>query len=111
MPSSWYEKDYRVHIEKGGYELQYQTEAKCLSRLSQKIDYFKKTLSEEQKLELAKHWPTNSRFIPSIGVLKLAPKVHKLSGPIGPDSWKDLPSRPIRGAECDPMQTPSKALY
>ena len=48
---------------------------------------------------------------PRIGVLKLVPKVHKLSEPIHKDTWLELKSRPIRGAENDPMNVPSKALY
>ena len=43
--------------------------------------------------------------------MKLVPKVHKLKGPISLDSWKQLKSRPIRGAENDPIKDPSKALY
>ena len=34
--------------------------------------------------------------------MKLVPKVHKIKG---------LPSRPIRGAEADPIRFPSKVLY
>ena len=38
-------------------------------------------------------------------------KVHKLKGSVTTDSWKLLPSRPIRGAEMDPMKFPSRVLY
>ena len=31
--------------------------------------------------------------------------------PVTLDSWKELSSRPIRGAEMDPMKIPSTALY
>ena len=34
-----------------------------------------------------------------------------MKGPILPDTWKILTSRPIRGAEMDPMRTPSRALH
>ena len=37
--------------------------------------------------------------------------MHKLIEPISTDTWKILTSRPIRGAEMDPMRTPSRALH
>ena len=60
---------------------------------------------------LKPYWPRGPNQLPRIGVLKLVPKVHKLVGPIGTDTWKELKSRPIRGAENDPMKVPSRALY
>ena len=56
-------------------------------------------------------WPTTTVTKHRIGVMKLVPKVHKLKGTLHKDSWKELTSRPIRGAETDPMREPSKVLY
>ena len=37
--------------------------------------------------------------------------MHKLAGPVTNESWKVLSSRPIRGAESDPIKAPSRVLY
>ena len=37
--------------------------------------------------------------------------MHKLQSSITSESWKTLSSRPIRGAESDPMKEPSRVLY
>ena len=60
---------------------------------------------------LFEKWPKKRQIKPKIGVIKLLPKVHKLSGPINSESWVGLKSRPIRAAENDPMNEPSRALY
>ena len=111
LPSSWYEKEYLAQVEKGGYELQDINESDCVKMLLTKIGAFKKSLLPEQSSLLTSHWPKHGVETPRLGVLKLVPKVHKLIGPIDENSWKILKSRPIRGAECDPMKVPSKALY
>ena len=46
-----------------------------------------------------------------IEYISLKLKVHKLTESINEHSWFKLKSRPIRGAEQDPMGIPSKALY
>ena len=79
--------------------------------LLRKISDFKINCSEVQLQILRGHWPKFSPSSYKIGVLKLVPKIHKLVGPFTVNSWKDLKSRPIRGAEQDPMKIPSKALY
>ena len=111
LPPRWYEKEYAAQEIKGGYELQQISETQCVNLLLNKIDSFRLSLTEEQRLILKPHWPRGPVQVPRIGVLKLVPKVHKLVGPIGADTWKDLKSRPIRGAENDPMKVPSRALY
>ena len=87
------------------------SEAQCLALLQRKITSFKKSCSEEKLKILNQWWPKSSVKNPCIGVMKLVPKVHKLCGPINEDSWIQLKSRPIRGAENDPIKDPSKALY
>ena len=37
--------------------------------------------------------------------------MHQLQSSITSESWKTLSSRPIRGAESDPMKEPSRVLY
>ena len=111
LPPSWYSKEYHSQILKGGHELVDISESRCLALLNGKITNFKKNCSKNQEKILRGFWPRKSVSIPRIGVMKLVPKVHKLDGPIDNDSWKDLKSRPIRGAENDPVKDPSKALY
>ena len=60
---------------------------------------------------MTKLWPKKLDLKCRIGVLKLVPKVHKITGPITSESWKTLSSRPIRGAENDPMRKPSQVLF
>ena len=72
---------------------------------------FKCSCSEEQ-LRIINHlWPYEKSSTFRVGVMKLVPKVHKLEGLISHESWKKLSSRPIRGAEMDPMRFPSKVLF
>ena len=111
LPSSWYSKQYHEQIAKGGHELQIMDEPQCLAMLLRKISNFKKSCSATENKILVKWWPRNTVKEPRIGVMKLVPKVHKLTGPITVNSWEELKSRPIRGAEKDPMKDPSKALY
>ena len=111
LPPSWYEKEYESQIEKGGYELQDMDENQCISLLLSQITKFRAGLSREQTIMLMEKWPKGFQVEPKIGILKLVPKIHKLSGPINSESWLELKSRPIRGSENDPMNTPSKALY
>ena len=111
LPVQWYKKEYEGQVEKGGYELQNITEEQCLGKLIRTISEFKGALNNDQSTILKDHWPKYCQGPFRIGVLKIVPKIHKLIGPITKDSWEHLKSRPIRGAEQDPMRHPSKALY
>ena len=111
LPPLWHDKEYKSQVLKDGYEIQDISEAKCLSIMQQNIKIFRDSLFEDQKIMLSSHWPKISISKPRIGVLKLVPKIHKLVGPFTSESWAELKSRPIRGAESDPMKIPSKALY
>ena len=111
LPASWYSLQYNEQIRKGGHILQTMSEKECIALLQKKIATFKKNCSDVQLKNLRHWWPKIPVKNPRIGVMKLVPKIHKLSGPITPESWKILKSRPIRGAENDPMKDPSKALY
>ena len=83
----------------------------CVKLLLSRISYFRSSLTEDQRSILCQFWPRVPVQSPRIGVLKLVPKVHKLNDPIDNETWKELKSRPIRGAENDHMKVPSKALY
>ena len=83
----------------------------CVSYLLKEISNFKNECSYNQLILLNRFWPKAPVQKYKIGVMKLVPKVHKLSGKIDKESWKVLPSRPIRGAELEPMKAPSKVLY
>ena len=129
LPFAWYIKEYKTQLEKGGHEKIIMTEEKCLATLLKKISEFRNNCSKVQDTILVKLWPKQRVDRHRIGVLKLVPKVtlfvhfvfvklhiflfkvHKIKGEITPDSWKTLSSRPIRGAETDPMRAPSKVLY
>ena len=111
LPPSWYLKQYEEQILKGGHELQTMSEAQCVSLLLRKIRDFKKNCSASELKILSTWWPKIPVKKPRIGVMKLVPKVHKLSGPATSSSCENLKSRPIRGAENDPLKDPSKALY
>ena len=111
LPPDWFAKEYRTQVLKGGYELINMNEEECLALLLRKISAFQNQCSEFQKKMLLKFMPKTPIVKPRIGVLKLVPKIHKLVEAIDEDSWKVLKSRPIRGAENDPMKNSSKALY
>ena len=82
LPPSWYQKEYASQIQKGGYELQEITENQCITLLLSEITKFRANLSTEQRKLLKEKWTRGPQASPRIGVLKLVPKVHKLSGPI-----------------------------
>ena len=111
LPYEWYLKEYKIQLEKGGHERVELSEHDCLKYLSSQINIFHNLCSPEQKKLVDSLWPKENIKKHRIGVLKLVPKVHKLKGTISEVSWNDLPSRPIRGAELDPMRQPSKVLY
>ena len=80
-----------------------------LGPLLLKIDRFRSSLSAEQRTILKNVWPKKKISAYRIAVLKVIPKIHKLLS-IDEHSWKNLPSRPIRGGENCPINPPSKAL-
>ena len=102
---------YQVQLEKGKHELMKLSEDQCLAKLHKSITDFRTCCSDNQRKILQQYWSKGTTDKQRIGVLKLVLKVHKLQQPIHSESWKVLPSRPIRGAETDPMKTPSTALY
>ena len=110
LPIDWYSKEYKAQIQKGGHVPIQKTEQECLALLQRAIREFKNSCNAEQTRILTSLWPKAPRKY-KIGIMKLIPKVHKLSGPITSESWKTLPSRPIRGSELDPINLPSRVLY
>ena len=70
--------------------------------------HFPEEMAEAKKMDLKNFFkPSSPKY--RVGVLKLIPKIHKLSK-FDNNSWKDLPSRPIRGAENCPVNPYSKTL-
>ena len=111
LPPEWYAKEYQNQVIKGGHEPIEMTEESCIQYLISQIRSFRKQCSNDQQKILNNLWPKTTVTKHRIGVMKLVPKVHKLKGTLHKDSWKELTSRPIRGAETDPMREPSKVLY
>ena len=77
LPPSWYEKEYKSQIIKGGHEKMNISELQCIKILSGKIEEFRSTLSRNQRMILKQYWPPVSKTY-RIGVLKLVPKVFQL---------------------------------
>ena len=110
LPPEWFAKEYETQVVKGGHESVDLTEDECLAMLLKKIRTFQAECSDVQ-LKLLRQFLPRPVEKPRLGVLKLVPKVHKIKGSISVESWNELKSRPIRGAENDPIKQPSKALY
>ena len=111
LPPDWFKKEYENQIVKGGHQLITMSEESCIALLLRRISDFKQGCSRDQLVLLNKFWAKETVQKYRLGVMKLIPKVHKLSGDVHKDSWKNLPSRPIRGAELDPMKQPSRVLF
>ena len=92
LPVDWYRKEYLGYVEKGGNELQNMTEEQCIGKLVRTISDFRGALNDEQCTILKDHWPKFCQGPFRIGVLKIVPKKHKLSGPISTESWVHLKS-------------------
>ena len=75
LPYSWYEKEYKSQIVKGGHELVDMTEMQCLNLLKDKILKFRENCTKNQRKILKEYWPRLKIDQPRIGVLKLVPKV------------------------------------
>ena len=74
LPPSWYAKEYKSQIEKGGHEKIDMSEDSCLAMLQKKILVFQKRNEKQTKI-LSKYWPKEKPSKFRIGVLKLVPKV------------------------------------
>ena len=75
LPFSWYEKEYRNQVVKGGHEKINMTEFHCIAVLQKKILNFRSQCSNVQLKILSEYWPRNKIATYKIGVLKLVPKV------------------------------------
>ena len=109
VPVQWFKKTYDDQCEKGGYIPVDMSENQCIDLLKNKIQDLWDKCTPFQTKALRNVWPKYHRKEYKIGVMKVVPKVHKLST-IDKDSWKKLTSRPIRGAENCPLNLPSKVL-
>ena len=108
LPIDWYVEQYEVQSKKGNHVATNMSEDQCLHFLKNAIQTFRSELSSEGKVFLKKYFAgSNPNY--RVGVLKLVPKIHKLSE-FDSESWKKLPSRPIRGAENCPINPYSQAL-
>ena len=109
VPIEWFKLTYESQCTKGGYTQVFMNEQECISMLLKKISTFRSSCNSEQRIILKSVWPRRKPKLYKIAVLKVVPKIHKLAT-IDANSWKHLPSRPIRGGENCPINPPSKAL-
>ena len=108
LPLEWYIEQYKVQSLKGNHVETHMSCDQCINYLKNEIDLFRSGLSTEGKILLKSYFSNcNPNF--RVGVLKMIPKIHKLSE-FGKQAWKKLPSRPIRGAENCPINPYSQAL-
>ena len=108
LPIEWFIEQYKVQSLKGSHVLTTMSNDQCINFLKHSIDVFRSKLCTEGKMILKQYFHnSNPNF--RVGVLKLVPKIHKLSK-FDCESWKILPSRPIRGAENCPINPYSQAL-
>ena len=108
LPIDWYVEQYEVQSSKGHHVPTNMSEDQCIQFLKNAIQAFRSNLSPAGKIFLKKYFTiSNPNY--RVGVLKLVPKIHKLSE-FDSDSWKKLPSRPIRGAKNCPVNPYSKTL-
>lgn len=107
IPIAWYKIQYDIHCEKGKHEKSEMSEGQCINFLNKKVEDLKNSCSLSQRKLLREAWPNTFNKKSRIGVLKIIPKIHKIKI-IDKESWKILPSRPIRGAENCPLNPASK---
>ena len=108
LPIDWYIEQYRVQAQKGNHIPTDMSAEQCIHFLKQAIGSFRSALIPEERTILKEYFvKCNPNF--RVGILKLVPKVHKLSV-FGSQAWKILPSRPIRGAENCPINPYSITL-
>ena len=108
LPVEWFIKQYVVQAQKGGHIQTGFSNTECVSLLLKNISMFRADLNSQERLHLKQYFKSGGKQH-RIGVLKLIPKIHKLEK-ITAQSWVDLPSRPIRGAENCPINPYSKVL-
>ena len=108
LPIDWYIQQYDVQAVKGNHVVTKLSADQCINLLKKTIEDFRSTLLCEEKFFLRKYFSHSSPDV-KVGVMKVIPKIHKLST-FDSESWKNLPSRPIRGAENCPVNPYSKAL-
>ena len=108
LPIEWYVQQYEVQSQKGGHVATNMSSDQCINFLKDVIQEFRTGLTPEER-ELLKTYYSKSNPNYRVGVLKLIPKIHKLSV-FDSQSWNKLPSRPIRGAENCPVNPYSQSL-
>ena len=108
LPVEWFVKQYEIQAEKGCHVQTGMSSDQCINFLKLAIQSFRSALTAEERNFLKQYFvdcnPTHR-----VGVLKIIPKVHKITQ-FGSEAWKELPSRPIRGAENCPINPYSKTL-
>ena len=108
LPIEWYIEQYEVQSRKGNHVLANMSSEQCIIFLKRAIENFWSSISPEEKAFFRDYFRKGNPNC-RVGVMKLVPKIHKLST-FGSNSWKVLPSRPIRGAENCPINPYSRAL-
>ena len=108
LPIDWYIKQYKVQSIKGGHIQTRLSNEQCLLLLKQVIETFRSSLEDEEKSFLLEVF-SKPFSKPAVGLLKLVAKIHKVEK-LDENSYNDIPSRPIRGAENCPINPYSKAL-
>ena len=108
LPVQCYVQQYEAQALKGNHVATNMSADQCIILLKKAIEKFRTDLIPEEKVLLSKYFVKSNPEC-KVGVLKVIPKLHKLST-FTSVSWKSLPSRPIRGAETCPVNPYSKAL-
>ena len=109
LPVEWYIEQYKHQAELGGHRATNMSEQQCLNSMLNSIQLFRNSLLNEERIIFGKYYKKCKPYH-RVGCLKIIPKIHKLKGAITADSWKLLPSRPIRGGENCPVNSYSIAL-
>ena len=108
LPIEWYIEQYKVQAVKGRHLKTSLTNERCLRILETEIQAFRQSLDAKEGL-VFKETFKKAFSKKAVGVLKLLPKIHKVKC-LSPETWREVPSRPIRGAENCPLNSYSKAL-
>ena len=108
LPVEWCIAQYEIQSQKGNHVLTNMSSEQCLNFLKRAIEEFRLNLSTDEKSFLKIYFRKGNPAC-RVGVMKLVPKIHKLTI-FDTNSWEDLPSRPIRGAENCPINPYSRAL-
>ena len=93
LPLDWYIIQYAVQSEKGNHIKTGLSSDQCISYLKKVIDAFRSSLNINESEIFRQYFRTPYPKY-RVGVPKL---IHKIST-FDQDSWKSLPSRPIRGS-------------